>query len=56
MILVFGERPVVIKMSSVVAGSRSYSNKIHNEVNWQPEVNFNQGIDLTINWYLDNKQ
>lgn len=29
--------------------------KIRNELGWQPEENFESGIDKTIQWYLDNQ-
>lgn len=29
--------------------------KIHKELNWFPETNFEDGIKRTIKWYLDNK-
>lgn len=30
------------------------SSKIQNELNWQPKVSFEQGINDTIKWYLNN--
>ncbi len=32
------------------------SSKMKNELGWEPSVTFEQGIQLTINWYLDNKK
>lgn len=29
--------------------------KIKNELGWQPQVSFDEGIDKTINWYKNNK-
>ncbi len=29
--------------------------KIENELDWKPSVTFEEGIDKTINWYLNNK-
>ena len=29
--------------------------KIHNELGWLPETKFDDGIKITIKWYLDNK-
>ena len=29
--------------------------KINSELGWKPSVDFNQGINLTIDWYLQNK-
>ena len=29
--------------------------KIHNELGWLPETKFDDGIQKTIQWYLDNK-
>lgn len=29
--------------------------KIHNELGWLPETGFDEGIKLTIKWYLENK-
>ncbi|MDY3304139.1 MAG: dTDP-glucose 4,6-dehydratase [Clostridia bacterium] len=30
--------------------------KIHNELGWLPETKFDDGIQKTVKWYLDNKQ
>ena len=30
--------------------------KIHNELGWLPETKFADGIEKTINWYLDNRK
>ena len=30
--------------------------KIHNELGWLPEPMFKDGIRMTIQWYLDNKE
>lgn len=32
------------------------SSKIQSELGWMPEFNFEKAIELTIKWYLDNKQ
>jgi dTDP-glucose 4,6-dehydratase len=32
------------------------SSKIMNELNWSPKVTFEEGIRLTIKWYLDNQK
>ena len=29
--------------------------KIQSELNWEPKVTFEEGIELTINWYLNNQ-
>ena len=29
------------------------SSKIKNELGWEPEYNFNKGIDKTIDWYIN---
>ncbi len=29
--------------------------KIHSELGWLPETKFSVGIDMTINWYLENR-
>lgn len=31
------------------------SEKIRKELGWKPEVSFEQGMKLTINWYINNK-
>lgn len=28
--------------------------KIHNELGWQPTLNFKEGLEKTVNWYLSN--
>ena len=30
------------------------SNKIRNQLNWKPKINFKDGIEDTINWYVSN--
>ena len=30
--------------------------KIHNELGWLPSVGFDDGIKMTIDWYLENRQ
>ncbi|MFO7867666.1 MAG: dTDP-glucose 4,6-dehydratase [Bacteroidales bacterium] len=32
------------------------SSKIYNELGWKPSVTFEQGIELTVDWYLQNKE
>ena len=32
------------------------ANKIHNELGWSPSVTFEQGLGLTIDWYLENQE
>jgi dTDP-glucose 4,6-dehydratase len=32
------------------------ASKIKNELNWEPEVNFEEGIRRTIDWYLNNTE
>ncbi len=31
------------------------ASKIHNELGWQPEIDFEAGISQTIEWYINNK-
>ncbi len=31
------------------------SSKLKNELGWEPSVQFEQGIELTVKWYLDNQ-
>ena len=30
--------------------------KIKNETGWSPDISFEQGIDITINWYIENSE
>jgi dTDP-glucose 4,6-dehydratase len=30
--------------------------KIHNELGWLPDTKFEEGIRLTVKWYLDNEE
>ncbi|MEG0656534.1 MAG: dTDP-glucose 4,6-dehydratase, partial [Mucinivorans sp.] len=32
------------------------STKLKNELGWSPSLQFEEGIELTIKWYLDNEQ
>ena len=34
--------------------NKFYFSKLNKNLNWKPEANFEQGIDLTVRWYLDN--
>ncbi len=31
------------------------SNKLTKELNWNPKISFDKGIELTIHWYLNNR-
>ena len=30
--------------------------KITKELNWKPEIKFEEGLKMTVQWYLDNNQ
>ena len=30
--------------------------KIKGDLNWAPKIDFREGVNKTINWYLNNKQ
>jgi dTDP-glucose 4,6-dehydratase len=32
------------------------ANKIKNELGWEPSLRFEEGIEITVQWYLDNEQ
>ncbi len=32
------------------------SSKIQNELGWKPEVDFDKGLELTVDWYLNNEE
>lgn len=32
------------------------ANKINKELGWKPSVTFEEGLEKTVNWYLDNKE
>ncbi|MDC0593334.1 dTDP-glucose 4,6-dehydratase [Flavobacteriaceae bacterium] len=32
------------------------SSKLKNELGWEPSLQFEEGIEKTVNWYLDNKE
>ena len=32
------------------------ANKLKNELNWQPSLQFEEGLKKTISWYLDNQE
>ena len=32
------------------------ASKINKELNWEPSVTFEQGLEITVNWYLENQQ
>jgi dTDP-glucose 4,6-dehydratase len=29
---------------------------VKNEIGWQQEVNFEQGLEKTVDWYLENEE
>ncbi|MDE7443387.1 MAG: GDP-mannose 4,6-dehydratase, partial [Muribaculaceae bacterium] len=31
------------------------SSKLHNELGWEPSLQFEEGIEKTVRWYLDNQ-
>jgi dTDP-glucose 4,6-dehydratase len=41
-------------------GSKIYLNevfkKLKNELGWEPSLQFEEGIEKTVKWYLDNKK
>ena len=32
------------------------SNKISKELNWKPKISFEEGIEKTVEWYLNHKE
>jgi dTDP-glucose 4,6-dehydratase len=32
------------------------ANKINKELGWEPSVTFEQGLEITIDWYLNNEE
>lgn len=32
------------------------SSKLHNELGWSPSLQFEEGIEITVKWYLDNEK
>ena len=32
------------------------SSKLKNELGWEPSLQFEEGIEKTVKWYLDNKK
>ena len=32
------------------------SSKLKNELGWEPSLQFEEGIEKTVKWYLDNKE
>ncbi len=32
------------------------SSKLHNELGWSPSLQFEEGIEKTVKWYLDNQE
>jgi dTDP-glucose 4,6-dehydratase len=32
------------------------SSKLHNELGWSPSLQFEEGIEKTVKWYLENKE
>ena len=32
------------------------ASKINKELSWEPSVTFNEGLDKTIDWYLENEE
>jgi dTDP-glucose 4,6-dehydratase len=32
------------------------SSKLQNQLGWEPSVNFEQGLELTVDWYLENEE
>ena len=32
------------------------ANKIYKELGWKPTVTFEEGLSITIDWYLENKE
>ena len=32
------------------------ANKIKNELGWEPSINFEEGLERTVDWYLSNEE
>jgi dTDP-glucose 4,6-dehydratase len=32
------------------------STKLQNDLHWQPSVTFEQGLNITVDWYLENEE
>ena len=32
------------------------SNKIKKELGWKPQTNFHEGLKITVEWYINNKE
>ena len=32
------------------------ANKLKNELGWEPSLQFEEGIEKTVKWYLDNQE
>lgn len=32
------------------------SSKLHNELGWSPSLQFEEGIEKTVKWYLENEE
>lgn len=33
----------------------NYSSKLKNELGWEPSTRFEEGLEMTVRWYLDNQ-
>jgi len=54
----FGKNSKIIYVKDRPAHDRRYalnSKKIKNEIGWKPQFTFENGIDITIDWYLNNQ-
>ena len=46
----------ILSMQRVVNNGSFDPTKIHRELGWLPETSFEEGIQKTIQWYLENKE
>lgn len=52
-------RALIIFVKDRLGHDRRYAidaSRIRDEIGWQPSVTFEQGIELTVDWYLENQQ
>ena len=47
----------IIKTQNIKTGfiKKSWSSKLKNDLGWVPSVTFEQGLDTTVDWYLNNQ-
>ena len=47
---------IILSLSLLATGYAIDSTKLQKELGWEPSLQFEEGIEKTVRWYLDNQE